>query len=174
MTTAQFRENAKVAMAQMLQCVCAEIEAVREAPLCWCGLWPGANVSWDYCGDCGSGQCGMAYLRPGALFPFSTFPQPTIDVTCRSPYAWEWEIGVLRCFPTMDEDGSLPDDADISETQIALMDDQFAILDAVLCCESDFITQRVVEAWEPAGPGGNCVGGAWSIYVEVNPYAVTA
>jgi len=44
-------------------CVCELLVTHGAGSTCWCGLYPGAAVSWEYCGECQSGACGMGYVR---------------------------------------------------------------------------------------------------------------
>jgi len=154
-------------LVELADCVCEHLEVAGSGPTCWCGIYPGASVSWDYCGECDSGKCGMGYIRPDIAFPYETFPTPTLDESCERTIAWRFEVGVVRCIPTMEEDGSLPSPADVSEAAVNLLQDQWALHKAIRCCE--FTRGSIVlESWTPTGPQGGCVGGFWSCYVD--PY----
>jgi hypothetical protein len=151
----------------MLDCVCTALTERGQGPTCWCGLWPGADVAWDYCGECSDdGKCGMAYLRPDIAFPYSTFPFAEPDTNCKRPIGYRFEIGVVRCMPTMNEDGELPSEAEIREATLGLMLDQHALLCAIRECRAPGLVS--LEGWTPAGPEGGCVGGAWTIFVDPN------
>ena len=45
---------------------------------------------------------------PGIVFPYSTFPIAELRPDLRRPLAYQFEVGVVRCMPTMDDDGELP------------------------------------------------------------------
>ncbi len=156
-------------MAQLTECVCAHVELAGSGPVCWCGIYPGASVSWDSCGvECDDPDtCGMAYVRPATSFPYESFPFPALDDTCQAPVGFEVEIGILRCFPTAEEDGSLPSPEVITSTAIDVLQDQWALHKAIRCCEFEE-GKVVLGQWTPVGPQGGCVGGHWSAFL--NPY----
>jgi hypothetical protein len=145
-------------------CVCEAVATDGQGPVCWCGIWPGETVSWDFCGaECSSDACGMAWVRAGIAAPFDTFPVAVLDPNCDKPLFYEIEVGILRCLPVMDEDGSLPSPEAITEAALGLAIDQMALHRAIRCCE---LTSKVVANWRPVGPQGGCVGGFWTLYVD--------
>ena len=155
-------------MVQLLECVCQHVEHAGSGPVCWCGMYPGAQVSHDYCGiECENDTCGMAYIRPGSAFSFESFPSPALDDTCQLPVGFEIEVGIQRCMPTMEEDGSLPSPADITETTLNLLQDQWALHKAIRCCEFEQ-GKIILGPWTPTVAQGGCVGGYWQTFV--NPY----
>jgi len=153
-------------MLELLECACAEVTVNGQGEPCFCGIYPGSNVSWDYCGECSRGKCGMVYLRPGETVPYTIFPRAELDDKCVLPLAFEMELGVVRCFPTMDESGELPDPADITAAALGLIADQYALYSAIKCCETSLRT-LVIDRWTPSGPSGGCVAGAWTIYAGI-------
>ena len=92
-----------LALIDLADCVCSELAETGAGPTCWCGLYPGAAVSWEYCGECGGGTCGMGYVRASGVFPYESFPEAAIDIHCARPLAWSIEVGALRCFPQPDD-----------------------------------------------------------------------
>ena len=151
-------------LSALRDCICEALAKDGQGPTCWCGIWPGIEVAWDYCGDCGNGTCGMGYVQPGIVFPYSTFPFADTESNCSRPLAFQVEVGVVRCMPTMDEDGELPSESEITDTALGMVLDQRALFCAIRDCQARGLV--VVEGWNPAGPSGGCVGGAWSIYVD--------
>lgn len=149
-------------LADLSTCVCTELEAAT-GPLCWCGVWPGDEVSWEGC-ECHD-ACGMGWARLVGSFPYESFPSPAVDVTCRLPLAYVVEVGALRCMPTANEDGSIPDPAAVAEAAMRQYADMDALYRALKCCPAD---QIAVEAWVPLGPQGGCVGGGWTAYVSLD------
>ena len=148
----------------LINCVCEMLATNGQGPTCWCGVYPGASVSWEECGDCGDDVCGMGYVRPGTTTPYDVFPFSVIDENCVKPLAYELEVGVLRCFPTMDDDGAMPPADVTTEAAMGLLQDQYALYQAIMCCEG--LKTKAISAWQPIGPQGNCVGGFWTVYVD--------
>jgi hypothetical protein len=152
-----------LALDALATCVCELLASEGAGPTCWCGLYPGASVSWEYCGECTSGACGMGYVRMGGVFPYATFPLPVIDDRCVKPLAWAVEVGALRCL-TIPADGEIASPMEMAEATINQMLDATALYKAIKCCGLEL----AVEAYRPLGPEGGCVGGAWIGYVAVN------
>ena len=151
-------------MLKMRECLCNEV-----APTCWCGLYPGDQVPMEFCGECDSGKCGMAYVRLASAYPSSEFPFPDSDAQCVAPLAYQVAVGVMRCVPVANDDGSLPDPGDILTSTLAHLDDQQAVARAVRCCVTTNAhgMAHVMGEWQPIGPQGGCVGG--EVMVTVTP-----
>lgn len=149
---------------ELVECVCAHVESEGAGAVCWCGLYPGQAVSFDYCGECDGGACGMAWVRPTQFYPSDTFPLPTIDMTCTKPLALGLEVGVVRCMPLIGADGELPSNEDMNIAGIAQLLDAMALYKAIACCEGVNLT---VEQWQPAS-GGGCAGGFWTVFLDTN------
>lgn len=152
-----------VALLELTECVCAELVTSGGGPTCWCGLYPGASVSWDYCGECNGDKCGMAYVRLAGISPYEIFPFPAVDDRCSRPLAWGVEVGVLRCMPQLSE-GELLDPEGMAEVSVVQALDARAVWTALKCCGIDI----AVETWRPLGPNGGCVGGAWTAFLAVD------
>jgi hypothetical protein len=151
-------------LSDLHECVCESLALNGQGPTCWCGIWPGETVSWDYCGaECKNDACGMAWVRAGTSAPYSTFPLAELDSACEKPLFYEIEVGVLRCLPIIEDDGSLPAAADITEAALGLAIDQMALHRAIRCCR---LGAFALGAWRPVGPQGGCVGGFWTLYVD--------
>ena len=63
-----------MALVELADCVCEQLATAGAGPTCWCGVYPGAEVAWDYCGECNGGHCGMGWVRLRAVFPYDIFP----------------------------------------------------------------------------------------------------
>jgi hypothetical protein len=149
------------AVDELVTCVCDRLETHGGGPVCWCGLYPGDEVSWEFCGACDGDACGMAWVRLMGVFPYSTFPVPAPDLNCTLPLAWQVEVGALRCLPESDD---LPAPDQLAGTSLTMMADATALYQALRCCSA---SQVAPELWTPLGPQGGCVGGAWSAYLAV-------
>lgn len=146
--------------------ICKMLASHGQGPTCWCGMYPGQQVQWTRCDDCDDGDaCGMGYIRPGTTAPYDIFPFAIVDENCVKPLAYELEIGVLRCFQVIQEDGSAPSPNAAAEATLGLLQDQWALYQAIMCSG---IKTKAIGTWQPVGPAANCVGGFWPLYVEPN------
>lgn len=144
-------------------CVCEQLATTGAGPVCWCGIYPGNQVSFEFCGECGGNACGMGWVRLAGAFPTDPFPNPTLDPSCFHPVAWTIEVGALRCIPTP-PDGMLPGPDVLALVGLDQALDANALYNAIQCCGLDRGTW-VVQNWLPLGPDGGCVGGAWTVFV---------
>jgi hypothetical protein len=152
-------------VAALTDCLCEGLTQHGAGPTCWCGLFPGTEVAWDYCGECSSRKCGMGYVRIVSVYESDSFPTPNPDQSrCGSPLAVQLAVGALRCLPTMEQDGSLPDEAAMLEAGLAVIADMGAMREALRCCDVD---ELVIGAYTPLGARGGCVGGEWSVWVAL-------
>jgi hypothetical protein len=148
-------------LVELTECLCMTMAEASSGPVCWCGTYPGAQVSWEYCGECAGDTCGMAYVRLAGIAPYDEFPIPTVDDRCTKPLFMGLEVGVLRCFP-QPEDGSLPTDDVLTEVALAQIADAEALYSVLVCCQGIGVGQYV-----PVGQAGGCVGGFWTAYASV-------
>lgn len=151
-------------LAELVECVCEELAVTGAGPCCWCGLWPGEAVSWDYCGECAASRCGMGWVRMVNVFAYSTFPQPVVDPNCERPLAMQVEVGALRCLPSP-PDGELPGPDLMAVAVAEQVADSFALYRAIKCCSTS--GPIAVETYQPVGPQGGCVGGFWLAYLDL-------
>jgi len=151
---------------ELADCVCEELATTGAGPTCWCGLWHGQAVTWDYCSECSGGVCGMGWTRLVEIFPYNVFPTATIDLKCVAPLAAQVEVGCVRCMPTMETDGSLPGPEVIGDAALAAAADAFALYRAVQCCAPG--RTLAVAGYTPVGPLGGCIGGTWQIFWAID------
>jgi hypothetical protein len=105
----------------------------------------------------------MGYVRLAGVFPYSTFPEPLMDLRCTRPLAWAVEVGALRCVP-QPSDGTVLDPIAMGEVAIIQVLDASALHRAVKCCGYDV----AIETYIPVGPSGGCVGGFWRAFLAVD------
>ena len=139
------------------ECVCNELATTGAGPMCWCGIYPGAQVSLEYCEECSDGLCGMGWVRLVTANPSTSFPIPEVQPNCRAEVAWMIEVGAVRCIPSP-EDGAIPPAEDMAMYAADQMQDAHALYRALLCCEAP---SMLVQSWTPIGPDGGCLGGTW-------------
>jgi hypothetical protein len=143
-------------------CVCTALVERGAGEPCWCGIAPGSEASWVGCTDCGSGNCGSAWVRLDSAFPYTTFPDSEPGLTCTASLGYTIEVGVVRCMP-LNDDGSALDTATSLDVALASAADMMALRHAVECCFGDTLHSLV--GWSPLGPQGGCVGGFWTLQV---------
>ena len=156
-------------LTQLSSCLCREITAQDLPEPCFCGVLSGDSVSLDYCGECGT-RCGMAWVRlVGISATQISTPTgviiPRTARTCHIASEIIFEVGIVRCAPMPDDDGTMPSMAKQLEAARLQTADMNAALRAITCgcLEADFS----VDTWAPIS-GGDCLGGAWSVIVEVD------
>lgn len=151
-----------VALAELGDCVCAELTQTGGGEPCWCGLYPGQQVAWESCGECSGGRCGMGYVRVAGVFPSESFPVAAIDRRCTLPLVWAIEVGALRCFPYT-SDGDAPPPTEMADAAVVQILDASALHRAIKCCS----VEVAVQSYTPVGPMGGCVGGYWTAFLAV-------
>jgi hypothetical protein len=145
------------------QCLCAEI-TVRGLPeTCFCGVIHGAAIPADYC-ESGLQGNGMAWARLVSITEVQSQGQDPQASFCGSPLEAVIEVGILRCALGLSESGMPPTVEQHMEAARLAAADMAASLAAIRCC----VNKRDVRvlAWQPMGPDGGCVGGAWTAVVQ--------
>jgi hypothetical protein len=143
-----------------------EIEDSGLKEPCWIGVLPGALVALDYCGSCGS-KCGMAWVRLSAINEWVDETGVADFSRCASLFTATFEMGIVRCHQTLDESGnpmSMTYQSEATRVQLAEM----AAMKRVLLCSSLMANRNVtLGGYQPIGPDGGCVGGSWSVLVDM-------
>lgn len=155
----------------LLECVC---EALRTQASCGCPPCACVDVgliAFDHCCDAGQLTVTLGPIRPYGAFPLPT-DQPQ---TCQSPLAGLLTVTLLRCAPTMHDDGSPPTCAEKDASALMAYEDAYIIMDAVLCCSAalseDSSNRFLVGDQNFVGPEGGCVGSTLSMWIElVDPF----
>lgn len=141
------------------QCLCEELEDRDLLPgECFCGVVPGDQTAYDY-------SEGMAWVRLDAAYPSTAFPTRDTDLNnCGASLAFDIEVGVLHCYPNMDNSGnpaSLDQKFEATRKQMATM---AAMRRAILCCQGDNLI--VLNSYTPI-TDALLVGGSWSLTLGV-------
>lgn len=151
-------------MLDLQACLCDALLTHGGGPVCQCSVVAGSEVAYDFCSGCGSDTCGQAWVRLDNAFPSSSLPDPDSEARCTAPVAYSLEVGVLRCAPLPDDQGSPPDAGQHLDAALLVAQDMQAMLRAMQCC-LDRSVQHVLGQYTPIGPAGGCVGGAWTVVV---------
>jgi len=118
--------------------------------------------------DCCLGQLWVSW---GRTYPTLTFPtelgDPDLVRACLANgthLATDFEVGIIRCAPTMDEQGNPPSCEAISDSALQMHYEARVILRAITCCLQEWNadnTRPRYGIWRdqvPAGDAGTCVG----------------
>lgn len=148
-----------VAMLDLAQCLCQQIETDESPGVCYCGVLPGAGIPVDLRSCEGDDDCGMAYVRLVSPYPSSQVGVLHLEPgNCGAGLGFDLEIGIYRCFP-LTEDGSSPEPSVLLEVTNQQVKDYGSMRRALYCCDwlppKDFI----VGQYTPVGPAGGVLGG---------------
>lgn len=147
-------------MNALVVCLCQKLDE-HEAPTCFCGIRAGEAVPADMV-DCDDGRCGQAWVRMRNAYPSMT--PGSLDQTvgnCGKGKGFDLEIGILRCVE-IDDLGYLVDEAGALDRQLKDMD---IMQEAIVCCPSIRNPDYMLGQYEPVGPMGGTLGGAWTLYL---------
>lgn len=137
----------------------------RDCPLtpepCRVAVYPGAEVAWDTCETlgCGSGKDGQLWV---AAQPATVLEQ---GGGCRR-IIWTAEVGIVRCAAGPRGDGSPPTVEAVEADAAQQSADSMAIMRAITARTAErpeCLDGVELVSWQPLGPSGGCVGGAWTI-----------
>jgi hypothetical protein len=134
------------------------------APDRQCLLVPTQTIPWDNC-DCG-GQIALAIQN---VYGSARFPTPADATRDWSPCGPAWQVAqvmlsVVRCVPTMDDQGQPPACSAELAAALILEADRTAVRQALACCLTDLKdTAGTIGAWAlnpsvTVGELGGCAG----------------
>lgn len=159
---------------ELLDCACEALtlHAPEGCPERACVYNGGVEVAFD---DCCAGQLWVAWGRTYSteVFPEQR-PENTSSRKCFSQghmLAIDFEIGIVRCAPTIDDYGTPPSCEQIEASALQMHQEAYIILRAVTCCLAEWVTQGHDAVWTeqiPAGDEGTCVGSVLKVTVGLN------
>jgi hypothetical protein len=156
-------------LAELATCLCAQIVEDGSPETCFCGVLAGETVIADYTGECADGgPCGQAWVRLITAYPASGVG--LLDETpgnCGSELGIDIEVGILRCFPSPDEDGSAPTADEMLAAAFQQHQDILTLHRAIYCCNAISSKDAVVSSYTPMGPLGGLYGGRLTVMVTV-------
>lgn len=150
-------------LVELRECLCNALTDFGAGPVCWCGLYPGQQVAWEFCGECAGDHCGMGYVRLASAFPQDGNLSAILSGRCTTSLAYTLNVGALRCLPYGGADGEPPSEADMLAATLDQAADMMAIRKAIECCFGK--ADHAMGTWQPLGPSGGCVGGEWLVAV---------
>lgn len=161
-------DSLSVAMDSLLSCVCEALENIGR-PTCDCGLTIGVPAQGPAgCCECDTGVGGHVSGFLERVYPAdaTTYEQVTRREDCRpGATAADISLVVVRCYPSMDDQGNMPTLETTTEFAHNLNTDMTAVWSGLKCCG----TQLVIRDSAIQGdPEGGCSGFAIRVSVLVN------
>ena len=157
-------------MLHLVACLGGTLEARGLPTPCFLGLVPG-DSQYLACGECDDGKCGSAWVRLVREYPSLNFPaQEQENAKCGTRVAWVIEVGVIRCAPTINPDGSGPGvEEQLASTRVQLAD-KAAMKAAIACCVQSYRVSGkpvpyVLGSYSPSPFMGGCGGGSWEVTI---------
>lgn len=164
---------------QLLACLCAEVQNQPNPPLHCC-----YRVGVEIAHDAGpwADQCceGIAYVALGDTYPSSdAFPEQDVirqsNAVCSPPsWAQRFKVGIIRCAPVGQDDGSPPTCDDWNAAALQTIYDGLT-LRRVQCCMREWVRANeglflgmsiVMERQVQGTPLGGCVERNFGIVVQ--------
>lgn len=149
---------------EILVCACEVLDqGLGGEPGARCGCPCRAFVTvgspvWDIESCCSDGQLAV-YVKD--IFPFSNFPSRNGEANICSPsLAANVSVQLLRCWPTMAEDGTAPTGPAIQQASEDLYRDMYLLTWGLVCCLKTNSRRRkyILNGSRPVGPQGGCAG----------------
>lgn len=140
---------------EVLDCVCDAL-ALQSSCGCPCRKFVTiGNPAWDNCCD---GQLALVIDR---IYVQSVFPQAEGGtITCSSPIVGEFTLQLIRCVPTMTDQGDPPTPQALSDSAANIYADMYIAYRAVVCCLAAYKKSRLftMRDGRTVGPQGGCGG----------------
>lgn len=148
---------------EILDCACSALEKTACGCPCHAFVASGAVV-FDRC--CDDGQLWVGIDR---IYAYGNFPAPAGVATCMQPLAADLTIGILRCAPTMNDQGEPPTAEVLTLSAAQVHEDGYVLMNGVMCCLAEHARARpfVIGSQRPIGPQGGCVGSELKITVAL-------
>jgi hypothetical protein len=100
----------------------------------------------------------------------SNFPSSDSDaIQCTAPLAADFVLQLIRCVPTVDDNGVAPSGEALSLSAQQLSTDLYVTERALICCLAAYKRRRnfAVGDTRPIGPQGGCAGFEMRFTVEL-------
>lgn len=150
---------------ELLDCVCSALDLEAECG-CPCRTCVVAGTPvWD---DCCEGQL-TAYIE--RVFFHENFPSQVGEAqVCASFLAGDIVIQLLRCAPVVNDDGSPPTCAELSESARKIYQELYISMKALVCCLAEAKRHRkyLITEGRIVGPEGGCVGFEIRVTLELH------
>ena len=155
-------------LTELAACLGAQILEDELTEPCFLGVLPGSSIAADFLPECmgEDSNDGMAWTRLISAYP-AFAPGITVERPEESHIAGlglDIEVGILRSIPLAQE--GIDVETALEATRVQL-DDMKCIQKAIRCCPSlqgrgDYL----LNLYQPVGPLGGVVGGAFTVMVH--------
>lgn len=142
------------------------------APDRQCLLVPTQTIPWDNC-DCG----GQVALAIQSVYGSQKFPIPADATRDWAPCGPPWQVvqvlvSVVRCVPTMDDQGQPPSCEAELAAALTLEHDRMAVRQALACCLEQLRAQARIGGWAlnpsiTVGELGGCAGVETTVLLSI-------
>lgn len=150
---------------ELLDCVCDALASDATCG-CPCRVYVSAGPpAWD---DCCEGQL-TAWVEN--IFYHENFPnRQSTPAICGSMLAGDLVIQLLRCVPTVGDDGSVPPGPTLDNSARLIYQDMYIALNALTCCLSEARRNReyIIRDTRVVGPQGGCAGFEIRVTVQLH------
>lgn len=155
-------------MDALVACACDALEGIDRAA-CDCGLTVGVPAQGPAgCCECDTGVGGHVSGFLERVYPADaqTYEQVTRLENCKpGAIAADISVVVVRCYPSMDEVGNMPDLDTTTEFAHELNTDMAAVWSGLKCCGTSLVIR---DSAIQGDPEGGCSGFAIRVSVLVN------
>lgn len=155
-------------MDSLTECVCAALESI-DRPTCHCGLTIGVPAqgvgACCECDDTAGGNVASFLERVYPADP-TTWEQTSPQYPCRDNVtAADISVTVIRCYPSLDEQGNMPGLDVTTDYAHNLNTDMSAVWTALKCCGTKLVIR---DSAVESDPEGGCSGFVIRVSVLVN------
>jgi hypothetical protein len=129
---------------------------------------PASPAGLDYCCPHDEQETGgHAYIRIVRGHMVEPFPQQSTNPTNCKKIGFLVEVGVLRCSPTMDSEGTPPPPEEVTDLADLVVRDM-SIMHSVLASHTpDYaLFPLVLDTYTPVEVEGGCAGGTWQFWMD--------
>lgn len=152
---------------QILACACDCLNAFGSCP-CPCRMFISAGPAvWDNESCCSDGALSVQFER---IFSYERFPAESGTVTsCQMPLAVEVNVTLLRCFPSLNNDGTAPTADTIGTASENVYQDLYVLTNCIIC---NILSRSKRQAGLFRGsrilsPQGGCIGAEIRFVMEL-------
>lgn len=144
---------------RILTAINGALDATPGGKISRVGMVPG-TIAWDEC------DCGLLAAAVTRQYLSDTFPTPLEDNTSPCSAAWlagDITVQLIRCAPTMQEDGTPPSVVALAASAQQVIADAWQVMSTVPCLletmkDAFEISDYLVHPITAQGPLGGCVG----------------
>lgn len=151
---------------EVLDCACEALEDPDASCACPCRKFVTVGQPvWDQC--CEGGQLAVFMER---VYVAGNFPAANnTAILCTAPLIGEYTLQMIRCVPTMTEQGNAPTPEELSASAQDIYTDLYITFRSVLCCLAAYKKYRsfTMRDGRFVGPQGGCAGFEIKFAVEL-------